>query len=423
MIDPMQDAYDPLDGLTGEPLDRDRTRRRPAPCEGKTRRGHGLLVAFAAAAAALLLAAAALGQEPAPAASPADASVRVSCYAADGSIYQGSGTLVDARAGSNALVITNAHVVRDTPNGPFIVMFADGVTYGAKLTLVDADVDLAALEIINNGRTPAAWSGELSAGMLHGYGYGGDSQLARIDGQVVGELGTATQASLELSAPFRHGDSGGGVFDDNGVMRGVIWGTEDAQGVFVHPQHLAAFLARLGLQSPVDGAAIDAAADAAALAGGVSQTQCYGGACSGGTCYSGQCTTGQCYGGQCYSGSCATCPQQVITGQPLFPNMPRIVRPTLPAAQSVAQPVVAASCTCGPKWTALDARLAAIEAKAAVAGPAGPVGPAGPAGPPGKDATIDVDALAAQVAALVMEKLPPADAGRPAYFDVVPRSH
>jgi hypothetical protein len=313
---------------------------------------------------------------------------RIACDNGDGSTSYGTGTIVFSRSPYRAVVLTNAHVVRDSPGGPFTVTFADGEPLPAKLMCRNDAIDMASLEIPFTGRQAATWRGELPSGVLHGYGFA-SGQLARLDGQATGSLTAGAQESVTLSTQFREGDSGGPVFDDAGVMCGVIWGTHpETGGVMVHPKHLVAFLEPLTRvpEAPA----------------GVQPTQW----------------------SSCGPGGrppqYSSCPPGVICGQPLLPNMPRIIRPTQPAGVPVnATPITAppqspgqlpptqspgARCECAPKWAALESRLTAIETTRCPAGPAGPAGPPGPAGKDG--ASIDEAALAARVAALVMKQMP-----------------
>ncbi len=148
----------------------------------------------------------------------------------------GSGTLVDKTSdGRQGLVLTCWHLFRDG-TGNIVVEFPDGRRHGAKLVHSDSQADLAALVITNPRPTPVSLrvvSGRQSAAdsrqKMYACGYGSNGQFRCAVGPVVGESRESGQHSVLLQNPVRSGDSGGGVFDAEGRLVGVVWG--EAQGV------------------------------------------------------------------------------------------------------------------------------------------------------------------------------------------------
>ena len=165
----------------------------------------------------------------------------------------GSGTLIDKTAdGGEGLVLTCAHLFRDGV-GTVLVRFADGQTHRAKLIAVDHQADLAALAIASPTGSPAAVAPEQNtAGQFHACGYGPHGVYRCAVGPSAGEAVSEGQVSLLIADAVRPGDSGGGVFDEQGQLVAVIWGTVEGVTYASHGQPLRRFLGRvLGRRSGV----------------------------------------------------------------------------------------------------------------------------------------------------------------------------
>jgi len=143
--------------------------------------------------------------------------------------YLGSGTLIDKdrRCG---LVVTCQHIFRQG-KGTITCSFPDGTRYKAILVNTDGPWDLAALLILAPKSDPvtvaqqAARPGET----VWSCGYGPDGQYWCNRGQVVGYVRTETtrtSETLELTGRARDGDSGGPVFNTEGELAAVLWGTD-----------------------------------------------------------------------------------------------------------------------------------------------------------------------------------------------------
>jgi len=140
----------------------------------------------------------------------------------------GSGTLIDKTDDSReGLVLTCAHLFREGV-GNVVVEFANGTTHGAKLIDIDRQADLAALAIANPTRRPAMVSFTIGQqSLLHACGYGPRGVYRCGTGPGVGQVAGPGQLSLLIADSVRSGDSGGGVFDEQGRLVAVIWGTRD----------------------------------------------------------------------------------------------------------------------------------------------------------------------------------------------------
>jgi len=148
----------------------------------------------------------------------------------DGSSNIGSGTLIDRTSDSReGLVLTCAHLFHEGV-GDIVVTFSDGRTHGAKLIHVDRQADLAALAIANPKAKPAKVSLVVSQqGRLFACGYGPRGVYRCAVGPRIGQASGTGQLSLMIADRVRSGDSGGGVFDEQGRLVAVIWG--ESQGV------------------------------------------------------------------------------------------------------------------------------------------------------------------------------------------------
>ena len=142
----------------------------------------------------------------------------------------GSGTLVDKTPeGRHGLVLTCAHLFREG-TGRIVVEFPQGHSHVAKLLAVDRQADLAALAIKQPTSDAAAVALEFEDWQkFSACGYGPRGVYRCAVGSIVGHAVDTGQLSMMIDDPVRSGDSGGGVFDEQGRLVAVIWG--EAQGV------------------------------------------------------------------------------------------------------------------------------------------------------------------------------------------------
>lgn len=187
--------------------------------------------------------AAALGR-PAPAPQIHPAVVRV-IVPERGGASLGSGALVAINE-RHGLVVTNYHVVRDG-NGPAGVVFPDGFRSGARVVRVDRDWDLAALVIWRPNVRPVSLAAEpprlgetLS---IAGYGKGSYRIATGRATQYVSPGGSLPYEMIELSAGARQGDSGGPIFNQQGELAGVLFGSAWGKTVGSHSRRVRQFLA------------------------------------------------------------------------------------------------------------------------------------------------------------------------------------
>ena len=168
-----------------------------------------------------------------------------------GHVY-GSGVVICWRG--RPIVITAAHVVRQcagrvvywaTPSHrrwiPFVaVKYQTGWDVAfCEVALQDA-TDLPAVEIAwGPDATPA------KGAMLESVGWGPDATLLVNSGVAVGyrspRIGERPDW-LDLSGRARLGDSGGPVFDTNGHLVGILWGTDDRTVTACHAGKIHQFL-------------------------------------------------------------------------------------------------------------------------------------------------------------------------------------
>ncbi len=140
----------------------------------------------------------------------------------------GSGTLVDkTEDGREGLVLTCCHLFREG-TGQVVVQFDDGRSHGARVVALDRDADLAALAIANPRAEPVGVN--LTIGRqakLSACGFGQTGQYRCAVGIYGGESRAPGQTSLLVNNGVRSGDSGGGVFDEQGQLVAVVWGERD----------------------------------------------------------------------------------------------------------------------------------------------------------------------------------------------------
>ena len=147
----------------------------------------------------------------------------------------GSGTLA-AGNGTTALVITCRHIF-DEGRGVLTVERTNHQRYPAKLLGVSRNNDVAVLEISDPGvRTLRIADRQPPAATL--IGWGGTTRAWKHRGNLIE---TARDTVFYSFVPLE-GDSGGGVFDDQGALTGVVWGTSGKSGAVVPLNDLRAAL-------------------------------------------------------------------------------------------------------------------------------------------------------------------------------------
>ncbi len=159
---------------------------------------------------------------------PHPAVARIIAQEKDGASF-GTGSLIDIR-GDHALVVTNWHVVRDANPNSIFVFFADGFQTAATVVKADRDWDLAALSIRKPPTaTPIAISRTAPrAGdwlCIAGYGSGDYRAAAGRCTQYVSPATNLPYEMVELAAEARQGDSGGPIFNEQGELAGVLFGS------------------------------------------------------------------------------------------------------------------------------------------------------------------------------------------------------
>ena len=153
---------------------------------------------------------------------------RIIAQEKDGASF-GTGSLIFAQ-GEQALVITNWHVVRDANPNSIYVFFADGFQTAATVVKADRDWDLAALSVrkpptaapIAIART-APRAGDWLC--IAGYGSGDYRAAAGRCTQYVSPGTNLPYEMVEVGAEARQGDSGGPIFNEQGELAGVLFGS------------------------------------------------------------------------------------------------------------------------------------------------------------------------------------------------------
>lgn len=141
----------------------------------------------------------------------------------------GTGVLVD-KEGNYGLIITCQHLFRDGI-GKLIVIFPDGQAYEARFLHQDPEGDLAALLIARPAADPVPIASKppQPGEPVQSCGYGPDGRYWCNQGRVVGYSRTGQTAgweTLELTGRARQGDSGGPVFNAQGELVAILWGTD-----------------------------------------------------------------------------------------------------------------------------------------------------------------------------------------------------
>lgn len=141
-------------------------------------------------------------------------------------ISRGSGTLYRPDA-----IVTCYHLFTDSKKG-IEVVFNDGTIVKGKLIQYDKTYDLAVIQIAPVKYTPARLSQSKNLECVftaRGYGKPGEDfkeASGRFRGWRAPSAKGSVKSTLLIDCRVRKGDSGGGIFNDDGLY-GVIWGCNE----------------------------------------------------------------------------------------------------------------------------------------------------------------------------------------------------
>ncbi len=184
----------------------------------------------------------------APLESAPAAVVRIACRANNSQTVFGSGTLIDSTE-DRALILTCAHLF-ESGSGAITVRFADGKTRSARIRSIDRTWDLAVLQIGPVRIRPVSISvlAPVPGEPLTGGGYGPDGRFRSIKGRACGYAqiqGSNTHETLEMTGAARQGDSGGPIFNRQGELVAVLWGSNRTTVTGTYCGRIRRFLSNL----------------------------------------------------------------------------------------------------------------------------------------------------------------------------------
>ena len=149
----------------------------------------------------------------------------VRAHAKNGSIGHGSGVLI-----ADGKLVTNCHVVAAADR---INVLSNGVPLAARLQHRDTDRDLCLLDVPDAKGVVAQRASTLRAGeAVYAVGYPAQRALSVTRGEVVALHDYDGAAVIQVSAPFDRGASGGGLFDQQGRLVGILTFKARAGGLY-----------------------------------------------------------------------------------------------------------------------------------------------------------------------------------------------
>jgi thioredoxin 1 len=177
----------------------------------------------------------------------------VRIYCADDAKTRSIGSGVLIRWEHRIVVLTARHVVQDAKK--IVVELCTKQAHYAKVLKLDVVWDCAVLDLVGQpaGVEPAdvefgAEAMQQTGNRLESCGYGPDGKLASNYGLFLGYKRSSAAANgpddwMELSGHARGGDSGGPIFNEQGHVVGILWGTNGEQVVGVQAGRLHKLLA------------------------------------------------------------------------------------------------------------------------------------------------------------------------------------
>jgi hypothetical protein len=156
------------------------------------------------------------------------------------STSRGSGVVIEG-----GQVLTAWHVVRGNRDR-IVVHYQDGTHSKARVVKSDDAFDLALLECETVAYAAAKLAGGEPSGTLTVTGYGPHpSKWRESSGRIVGRARPSREHAMDhiiISTPARQGDSGGPVFNAQGHVAGILWGSEGSRTYATHSGRIQAWL-------------------------------------------------------------------------------------------------------------------------------------------------------------------------------------
>jgi serine protease Do len=151
--------------------------------------------------------------------------LQLTAHHTNGRVTQGSAVVI-----APGKLVTNAHV---THGAVRIEVAENGQVLPAKLAAHDASRDLCLLEAAAVSAPAVLSLGHLAPGRkVYAIGFPADQGLVMTSGDVVALHQYADAEVIQASTPFDYGASGGGLFDEQGRLVGILTFKARAGGAF-----------------------------------------------------------------------------------------------------------------------------------------------------------------------------------------------
>lgn len=212
--------------------------------------------------------------------SPTTFTVGIESIAIPGETLNGTGIILHSGAPEGTFILTNEHVVLvrpgwsgvEAPASVYTIVMPDGteehagyvISFRGRFIVEKRVIDIALLWIPYRGKTYDTFNGtdddhvEIDQSVTI-CTYFPQGRPAFLNGRIVDmslndDKKEYYREVIRTSTPIKHGNSGSGIYDTDGKLRGIVWGMDGDNTIclFVDIADIKDFLTKIGLEWTVN---------------------------------------------------------------------------------------------------------------------------------------------------------------------------